>query len=416
MRMPLNALKSLAITVLSNYINSRMQASLASAPRLPMPSQPSPPNMREIAAALGVSPATVSLALRNDPRVALATRDRVQEYARESKYQVNPAITQFMSHVRTARRAQYRETIGWLNMWDDPENFTRSGVEYLRFLWQGARQRAESLGFKLEGFWLTEPGMTGRRMSEILASRGIRGLLIPPLPQSCGHLSIRWEDFATVALSLTMARPRLHLVVPDHHANMQTILRTLRHRGYRRPGLLLSMGFDERSENRSRSIFYFHQQQFNLRDRIPVHLCRPEGYERDCLPWLKRYRPDAVVTLGPMRHLRELDLGDRDYSSRLGIVLLGHARTDAGFCAMDENPLQIGAAGVDQLAGALNRNERGLPVSPQTTLIRGDWVEGETLPTKLGARSIVAVPKARQRQLSKGGANPGSEANATGPE
>lgn len=339
---------------------------------------PRTPTMRDLAAALNISVTTVSMALRNHARVALKTRQEVQAYAREKGYNLNPSLTSLMSRVRSSQRADYRETLGWLNPMDTADHFTRCGLEYYRQLWQGALDRAGSLGYSLDSFWLGDPQMSGRRLSNILAARGIRGLLIPPLPKSCGHLTLDWSAFSVVALSHTLARPHFHRVAPDHHHNIQLILRHLRHRGYRRPGLLLPQRHDERSENRFRAAFYYHQQSLPAKDRIPVLIC-PSGFEKSCAAWLKKHRPDAVITMGAMRHLREIDIGDPAYSTNLGIVLMSYASTDAGFCALHENPSQIGSTALDQLVSQLNRNERGIPSSAHSVLIKGSWVEGETL-------------------------------------
>jgi LacI family transcriptional regulator len=340
------------------------------------------PTMRDLAAALNISPTTVSLALRNHARVALETRHRVQAYARDRGYQLNPAVTSLMSRVRSSQRAHYHETLGWISFWI-PDRLTDAvcGAEYQRSLWQGACARAREFGYTLDCFCLAEPGMSGRRLGGILAARGIRGVLIPPLPKACGHLRIGWENFSAVALSHTLAWPQLHKVVPDHHNNMHMILRQLRHRGYQRPGMLLAQKFDERSQNRLRAAFYFYQQSLPARRRVPVLLCPLAGYEKSCAAWLKKYRPDAVITLGHYRHLREMAAGNAGYSRNLGVILLGYGASDSGFTAVDENPVQIGATAVDQLSAQLNRNERGIAALPHSTFIKGSWVEGATLPS-----------------------------------
>jgi len=353
------------------------------------------PTMREIATVLKMSVSTVSMALHNNPRVALKTRQQIQAVSREMGYHLNPSVTALMSRVRSSQRAVYRETLGWLNPFERADFFTNPGLptpEYSRMLWQAAVDRAVQLGYELDSFWLAAPGMNSRRMNHILACRGIRGLLIPPISRSRGHLSIDWRSFASVAMTYTVVRPELHRVVPDHHNNLQLILRTLRHRGYNRPGLLIPPKFDERVENRLRSAFYFHQQALAPKDRIPILLRELNGEDRTA-DWLKKYRPDVVITQGGFRHLREIDIGAPEYSRKLGIVLIGFATTDAGYCAIHENPALIAASAVDHLVAQLNRNEKGLPSCPQTVLIKGTWIEGETLPNKrnLGKGQIPLV-------------------------
>lgn len=341
----------------------------------------STPTMRELAKRLKMSTATVSLALRSDPRVAAATRRKVQAAARQAGYHLNPALTEMMRHVRRSERAQYKETLAWLDLGEGPERFGPGGLDYLRLLFDGATRRAEQVGYSVEYFWLAEPGMTGKRMSGILSARGIRGLLIPPLPRSLGHVSMRWADFAAVALTYTLPRPHMHRVVPAHFANMQQMLRVISRRGYRRPGMLFAKNFDERAGNRFRAAFLFHQNSLPVRDRIPIHLCPTLKLDERCQAWLERYRPDVVITQGALRHLDSL------VRPGPATVLLGYAKTDAGFAAMDENAERIGSTAVDQLIAQLNRNELGAPEFPQTVLVPGVWVPGKTLPVCRAANS-----------------------------
>ena len=335
--------------------------------------------MRQIAQALGISASTVSLAMHNDPRVANSTREQVQAYARIHGYRLNPALTGMMSQARRSVRSEYVETLGWINNWDHPDYFIHRGVDFQRELWKGAETRAHSLGYQLHSFWQAAPKMTGKRLSDILIARGVRGLLIPPLQKSYGHLSLQWENFTPVALSLTLTRPRLHAVIPDHFINMRRILRKLKQRNYQRVGLLLQQKYDDRLDNRISSAFYQYQHTLPPEQQIPVHNSPAENCDRPIRDWLATYRPDAVITLGIYRHLRDLDVGDSDYSKRLGIALIGFAETDQGFAAIDENAYEIGKAGVDVLVAALNRNERGLPDQTATTLINGKWIDGGTL-------------------------------------
>lgn len=350
---------------------------------MPLPAQPAP-TMRDLAAALKVSVTTISHALRNHPDVAPETRKRIQTYARDNGYRLNPSVTAFMSRVRNADSARYRETLAWINAWDAPDFFVHRKPNLpstWQLQWKGASNRAAELGFELETFWLHEPGMTGKKMSRILTARGIRGLLIPPIPSATGHLSLDWSQFAATALSYSISRPQLHRVVSDCRYNMQLILRQLRRRRYRKIGLLTSPGFDTRMDNIPLSTFYFYQHDIPAQNRVPVLACRP-GAEEICAAWLKEHRPDAVIISEHCVDLRAIEIGDPGYSRRLGMVKLGIDPVYPKLSAMDGNSLLIGAAAVEHLSAQLNRNERGIPPSPHTVLIKGSWLEGETLGKK----------------------------------
>ncbi|MDF3056669.1 MAG: LacI family transcriptional regulator [Rariglobus sp.] len=338
------------------------------------------PTLRDLAAKLRVSVSTVSLALRNDQRVAKGTRERVIAAAGREGYHLNPAVAALMAQVRCSRRVAYRETIGWLNLWDHPDTYTKQGVEFQRFLWSGARDRAHQLGYALDSFWLAEPGMTARRMTSILSSRGIRGILIPPLPSSSDNLQLDWDRFTAVTLSYTLDRPKMDRVIPDHFGNMVTILRRLARLGYRRPGLLIPRGHDERGGHRLVAAYTFAQNALAEDDRVPVQVCHPSIVEREVVIWLKKHRPDAVITLGKLKHLKTMTGIGRAYLDRLGLVLMSLAGSDAGISGINENPAIIGAAGVEQLVLSLQRNEHGLPEHPRLIQIEGTWCDGQTTP------------------------------------
>jgi len=341
------------------------------------------PTIRQIAAAAQVSATTVSMALRNHPRIPPATRLRIQTLARRMNYRPNPAIVSLMTEVRSRSPVGYHETLGWINPHDRADHFVNKrllGLEYHQNLWAGALHRAGQLGYALESFWLRAPKMSAQRMSAILVARGIRGLLLPPLPGPNGHLSLDWSHFSVTALSYTIVRPQFHRVVPDHHHNIRLILRTLQHRRYERIGMFLPARFDERLEDRFRSAFYFYHQTIPVGNRLPVLIGPDKNYESIGAAWLKKWRPDAVITLGTFRDLREIDIGDPAYSQKLGIVLMGcGAVRDRSFTVVDENPFRIGESAVDRLAGQLQRNEPGIPDNPETTLIKGTWIDGQTI-------------------------------------
>ncbi|WP_269539024.1 LacI family DNA-binding transcriptional regulator [Cerasicoccus fimbriatus] len=338
------------------------------------------PTIRDIAHALKISPATVSLALRNDQRIAKQTRERVISTARQMGYQLNPAIASLMSQVRTQRSITYQETIAWLNFWEDRDTYQKTGVEFQRRMWQGALRQATELGYSLQNFWMHEKGMTHHRINEILQARGIRAIVIPPLPESAGIPNFDWSNFCGICTSYTITEPHFDRVTPNHFHNIQLILNNLRQRGYQRPGLLLPQGYDERTGHRCLAAYYLMQQAMPKKNRIPAHICDPIRIDDAIINWLKKYQPDAVIMMGTHKDIKKASALSADYLARLGIVLMSNASSDAGFCGIDENPDIIGATGVELLALALQRNLSGTPEHPRLIQIDGHWVEGQSAP------------------------------------
>ncbi|GHC06717.1 LacI family DNA-binding transcriptional regulator [Cerasicoccus arenae] len=345
-----------------------------------MAQSPPPPTLRELAKILKISAATVSLALRNDPRVAAATRHRVVVAAQKYGYRINPAIASLMSQVRSTRRVAYQETIGWLNFWDQRDIYQKTGVEFQRYMWEGARKRAEEFGYTLDSIWMQEEQMTQRRATDILSARGIRGILIPPLPESAALPDIHWPAFSAITMSYTMANPHLDRVVPNHFNNTQIILQTLQSKGYRRLGLMIPHGYDERTGNRCMAAYALMQQSLPVKDRIPALQCHPSNIEAPSIAWLNQYKPDAVITMGTLKHVKQVEGVNKRYLQRLGLALMSNAASDAGWCGINENPFIIGSTAVEQLAFKLQSNQIGLPNHPKLIEIEGTWEEGCSAP------------------------------------
>ena len=64
-------------------------------------SRRSKPTLWETARLAGGAHVTVSLALRNDPRITVETRDRVQALAKRAGYQPDPHVAELMGRLRT---------------------------------------------------------------------------------------------------------------------------------------------------------------------------------------------------------------------------------------------------------------------------------------------------------------------------
>ena len=123
---------------------------------------------------------TVSLALRNHPDISKTTAEKVRRVAESLGYRPDPEINRLMTYLRQSREARSDIVLAFLDPW--PRDPSIPDRYHLKLLHEGASQRAQELGFRIDTLWLKEKGMTQRRMSSILYTRGIRGLLIPPLP------------------------------------------------------------------------------------------------------------------------------------------------------------------------------------------------------------------------------------------
>ncbi len=333
-------------------------------------------SLRDIAVALGISHTTVSLALRNDPRIPVATRRRVREFARERGYRADAVVASLMARLRTLREKPVQATIGFLTAWP-ARNGWRSASNLLRFH-VGVKRRAGELGYALDELWFNEPGMTGARMTTILKTRGIRGLVLQSLPAAGGTVDLDWRYFAGVAKGLTISNPPLHRVVSSHYEDMHLVLHQLARRRYRRIGLVLSEALSVRVDRAWLAAFLLHQNDTPADQRVPALITRSTQEEQGFLHWLDAYRPDAILfsdqPIPQWVEAKKLRV-PRD----IGLVHLAWSKDVAPLAGLDSDPETVGAAATDLLVGQLQANEYGIPKHEKIVAVRGHWVSGSSV-------------------------------------
>ena len=82
--------------------------------REPVVQTPDVPTQRDVASRLGISNATVSLALRDHPRIPVTTRERIKRMADEMGYQPIPMLRILSNYKNSSKqRARLLILINW---------------------------------------------------------------------------------------------------------------------------------------------------------------------------------------------------------------------------------------------------------------------------------------------------------------
>ena len=332
--------------------------------------------VREIAKRAGVSPMTVSRALRN-ANVAPETRDKVEKVASELGYRPHPLVSTLMAHRRAINPVRLHLCLAYVT------NFAkRDGWKHLKMyqeFFEGAAESADRHGYKLEEFWLREPGMTSERLCEIFHYRKIHGVIVAPTPVAIGHVRLNWDQFSAVTLTYTMARPALHRAVNHQFRSMRIAVRQLRKLGYRRMGLAMPASLDRRVDNQWLASFLIEQRRFETKEQVPLCVVEDVDWnESTFISWFKKHEPDVVISQQPKILDWLKNVGCR-VPDDVGFAHLNCPDKTGEFAGIYQNGPLIGRAAVDFLIGMLQRNERGIPEIPYTMLIDGTWVPGATV-------------------------------------
>lgn len=330
--------------------------------------------IRDIAVAVGVHHSTVSRALKNERRIPTETRDRIHAAAKELGYRPDPMLSALMAYRNDSRVRSFQANLAWVT--NHPKRDSWKAYERVAYF-RGALARAESLGYGLDEFWLKEPGLTSRRATEILRSRNIQGLLFIPQPRSRTHLNLAWDKFSAITFGRSLARPRLHTVDNDHYSSMAILMRQLKKLGYRRIGMAIWPHHFEATDRNCAAAFWAFQHVLPQK-QIPIFMEPTPWKKTRFFAWMKRYRPDVVVSFDSELYgwVQEMGLS---IPEDVGFALIGkHAESPQNLSGIDENNDVVGATAVDFLVKLIQRRETGAPIIPVSTLVEGRWVAGES--------------------------------------
>lgn len=335
--------------------------------------------LRDIARVLGVSHVTVSLALRNSPRIPAKRCQEVQKLAAKMGYQPNPMATALAQHRRASSVRPVAAALGWLNFWKSPSDL-RKHAEFDAY-WRGARRTAEKFGYRLDEFNCDGKSLTLARLQEILVSRGINGLLLPPQRTTLPLEHFDWTRFSTVRFGRSVERPRLHLVTADQVASAMRAFNAARDLGYKRVGFLDGGGYLHGT--RFTAGFMLAQRFVPAGDRLPLFSVDQVNW-RPRVPalirWMKSAKPDAILT--DFADAREM-LAKAGYrvpeDVGLGAMSILDGKCDAG---IDQHPEEIGRVAMLLLISLIHDWDRGEPPIFREILVEGAWVDGSMMPRR----------------------------------
>ena len=343
------------------------------------PQQTTGVTLRHIAQKTGVSHSTVSRALRNHPGLPKATCSKIQKIAAQMGYRTNPLVSTLTSQLRMSRAIPYQATLAFVTSYETHDAWRIGRPAFLRFF-NGARNRAHGLGYEVDEFWITEPGMNRQRIQKILRARNIRGLLIAPMPRPQGRLSLDWSRYAAATIGYTMAAPHIDSSRNHHNHAINLCIRKLTQSGHRRIGLALRPQSYKFSDDIFASRYLYH---VHVTGQTPLPLFCLGGAHEDFNEeafglWLKQHRPDAVICMGEDIH-NWCDHLKIPVPGELSLVDLDIHDFSKNWSGIDGQEEEVSAAAVDLVIQRLQQNTPGIPSCPKAIHVEGRWLEGSTI-------------------------------------
>ena len=351
------------------------------------------PTLRTLAKMAGVSKTTVSLCLRDHPRIRPEVRLRVQRLAADAGYRPNALVANLFAQLRSSKTSTYQSTLGLLCVAKDPSELET--VPTFRSWIAGCRARATEQGYGFDPLWIYEPGISPARLVSILDARNIRGLAVAgfyegeAIPPEFDPI---WRRSAAVAIGTRPVWPVIHFVSNDQYVTTFRAVREVARLGYRRLGLCLASHIDNIVENKFTAGFGAAQKRLALGQEVPVFDLQP-GTRKLFALWLERHRPEVILTIhAEVREwVASLGLAVPD---DIGLVQLDKSEETSDWAGMQQNSELIGRSAIDMVIGQLHRNESGLPPVQKSMLINSTWSPGATVCDK----TMPAAKETRSRQ------------------
>jgi LacI family transcriptional regulator len=367
--------------------------------------------LADVARRARVHVTTVSLALRNHPRLPEGTRQRIQALALTMGYRPDPLLRALVAYRSRVMERRNPPTLAYVTNWN-----TRWGWKKVTAhpdFFAGAQAMADQLGYKLEHFWMHEPGLTQGRLSRMLYARGINGLIIASHGREMGDaLQFDWHNFSAVKIDYFPHQPVLHNVTNNQCDIVRLAMQKVMAAGYRRIGFVMHRGWDHAVDHLWTAGFLCEQQHLATRDRVPAHIFPgplpvDNWFNENNAPvvadptafaqWLRRYQPEVVISKASFVLPLMARMGLR-VPRDLAFVDVFLEDAGGAIAGVRQNHGTVGAVAVEILAGQLQHNKFGVPEIPTTTFVEGTWFDGESCPMPVHP---AGGPKARRVQRSK---------------
>lgn len=338
--------------------------------------------LKTVAEAANVSKTTVSLALRNHPKISKATCERVQKIAEELDYSPDPLAT---SLGRRKNVDSLQSNIACIVGHKDRHPLGPHHPAYLS-MFAGAKERAAQMGFQLNDFWRYDPQKSEKQIEKILQTRGINGIIL--LALSRNEINLDWNHYATAYLGFFSYPMEFSSVNASRDLITRMALRNVIAQGYKRIGIAINenIGGPESEIISSYLHCRYSNPQLTLLDPFLFTGGPNETESKRFLDWYHSNKPEVIITrqASARNHPVKTWLEDAQVKipGELSLADLNVTEPNSTLTGVIPPYEKIGAATIDIVNAQLYRNELGFIDNPQYITSYPDWNEGNTLPKK----------------------------------
>jgi DNA-binding LacI/PurR family transcriptional regulator len=249
---------------------------------------------KDIAKETGLTIASVSRALRNDPQISEATCKRVQKIAQTMGYRPNPYVSNLMANIRRSKGINRQIPLGLLV---ETRNARFLETSYFNRCLQGVEKRARETGYYLVRIPIEQDETASIEAGlDMLRARGIRGVIVSPLCFSgCDFSHIDWSGLAVVTIGHAIVKPRMPRVASHDYRSIQEVLKQLLNRNYHRIGYCMLRTTDSVMNRGWLAGFKAYQHDLPSAQPVPAYHDSGKLCEATFRSWFDQHRPDVLI-------------------------------------------------------------------------------------------------------------------------
>ena len=327
----------------------------------------------DIAKALGVTKATVSMALRGNPRISPETRRKVEEMAQEMGFVPDPALRR-LADARWQNR-DVEPSFALTVLAQSREDYPRQTKAVLAAL----DSEFSQLGYSLTCFYVEDYPRVDA-LVRVLRARGVQGVIVLASQNPDAYQGFPWHSFSAIQM-LT--------------GKEQTQLPVVRYDAF---GTMLSAGLRVLEEGHKRAVIILTEQEtFSVtdwRDRAAAHLvielwkkagmtCRfatlprdgKQVFFEDAFAALEAVKPEALVVFNEGVLPQLIEPGTK-VPEELRIISLNVHNSKSQCAGYRKDFRGIAKTAILELDAYVRHGRRATEVPPHTTAIPDFWFEG----------------------------------------
>lgn len=245
---------------------------------------------------------------------------------------------------------------------------------------EGCVNVAQSLGMRIEPFWIGGESMTAKRLDDILYNRGIQGAIFLPTGNFRGKMNHAWDRLAAVSYGIYDITPGIDRVKADHYGNMEKVINILTEQNFTRIGFIMDIPYPYKNNNRWLAAYLLYLHNLPARKRLSPWLDPSPDIEK-FQDWLNKEQPDVIICIDAEKVKSWLEKLGYNIPKDISLVTLSTAREGKVFCGIVENSSTCGKLAMEMLLDRIHHNQFGPPDAPHYVTVRGRWTPGTTLRT-----------------------------------